>query len=316
MSDLDNLVSMGFDKERSEIALKRAGNLPNAIDWLDKNQDTPLDELQQESGPSATTDSSDLKEGEVAQSLVCNDCQRQLRSTMQAEAHAEKTGHTNFSESTQEIAPLTEEQKAEKLEMLKARRDAKRAEQEQTEKAERKRNEEIKRKSTKEQQDAKEQLEQKERIKEAEAKKREKQADIDAKKRIQAKIAEDKAERKRKADADKAARVGQTFPPSPLAESLPAGAPVPKATAETTKPKPASEYTETRLRLQTSNGNYQGSFKVDVTLAEVAQAVSSDKGVEVNAIQQNFPKKTFEQVDWGMTLKEAGLVPSAALMVK
>ena len=53
--------------------------------------------------------------GEVAMSLKCEDCGRLLRSTIEAEAHAAKTSHSNFSESTEEIKPLTEEEKKQKL---------------------------------------------------------------------------------------------------------------------------------------------------------------------------------------------------------
>ena len=75
-------------------------------------------------------------------------------------------------------------------------------------------------------------------------------------------------------------------------------------------------YKETRLRVTTDSGNFMKSFPVDTTLFEVAQAVGQDKGVDVASLIQNFPKKTFDQADWGMSLKEAGLVPSAALIAK
>ena len=61
------------------------------------------------------TEAAALKPGEEAKSLICNDCGRRLRSVAQAEFHASKSGHENFSESTEEIAPLTEEEKKEKL---------------------------------------------------------------------------------------------------------------------------------------------------------------------------------------------------------
>ena len=48
MSDLSNLVDMGFDKEKATLALKKSGNLTSAIDWLDKNADKSLSDLQAE----------------------------------------------------------------------------------------------------------------------------------------------------------------------------------------------------------------------------------------------------------------------------
>lgn len=80
--------------------------------------------------------------------------------------------------------------------------------------------------------------------------------------------------------------------------------------------KPASAYTEARLRLQTSAGNIQKTFPVTTTLFEVAAAVSQETGTEVQSFTQNFPKKVFDAIDFGANLKELGLVPSASLIVK
>lgn len=91
-----------------------------AIDWLEQNQDRSTDELLNENA-AKDQDNEDpqspaLQPGEEARSLLCKDCGRQLRSVAQAEFHASKTGHSDFEESTQEIAPLTEEEKKAKLE--------------------------------------------------------------------------------------------------------------------------------------------------------------------------------------------------------
>ncbi|KAL9048033.1 MAG: hypothetical protein Q9162_007880 [Coniocarpon cinnabarinum] len=304
MSDLDTLKDMGFDPDRASLAVKAGGNLQGAIDWLERNQEKSLEELQ--SSAAEGDGDADAPPPEGANSLICNECGKKFRGQPQAEFHASKSGHTDFSESTEELAPLTDEERKVKLEELKAKRDQKRADQAKADKEALKRNEEIRRKSTKEQQDAKDELKRKEQMKDAEKKKREKLEDIEAKKRIQAKIAADKEERKRKAEADKAAREGKQAPP-PVKEELPTSSG--PSTSKTT-----SEYTETRLRVQTSSGNFMKAFKVETTLFEVAQAVNADKSVEISSLVQNFPKKTFDQADWGMSLKEAGLVPSAALI--
>ena len=282
-----------------------------AVDWLDKNADKPLEDLMQ----SGTAEDGEVLGNAVANSVVCEDCGKRFRSFEQFGNHAERTDHVNVTESTEEIAPLTEDQKKEKLAELYARRDAKRAEQSKSDKANEQRNTEIKRKSTKEQQDVKEELARKQQLKEAANKRREQQEEVAAKRRIQQRIKEDQENRKRKAEEEKARRTGQTFPTGPVAATMPPGAPVPQPAGATTS-KPASDYKETRLRLQTENGTYQQRFDVNMCLQEVAVAVAADKGVEVMAFQQNFPKKVFDNVDFGMTLKEAGLVPSAALVVK
>ena len=205
---------------------------------------------------------------------------------------------------------MTEEEKKVKLAELRQRAQERRAGESEKEKAEKKRNEEIRRKSTKETQDAKEELQKKEQIKEAEKKRREKADDIAAKEAIRKKIQADKDARKAKAEAEKAAREGRD------PGTLPAASTSAQPTAPTTS-KPASAYTETRLRLQTNSGNIMKSFPIETTLFEVAAALSQESGIDqVQSFTQNFPKKVFDEVDFGASLKELGLVPSASLIVR
>jgi len=42
-------------------------------------------------------------------------CGKLLKSSVEAQAHATHTGHSNFAESTDEIKPLTEEEKKAKV---------------------------------------------------------------------------------------------------------------------------------------------------------------------------------------------------------
>ncbi|KAI9708080.1 MAG: hypothetical protein M1820_004284 [Bogoriella megaspora] len=306
MADLEMLIDMGFEKEKAELAIKKGGNLQGAIDWLEANQDNTVEELKAEDEAAA---SSSAQDDSQAKSLVCQECGKKFRGTAEAEYHASKTQHTDFEQSVEEIKPLTEEEKAAKLQELREKLAAKRAGQSEQDKIDKKRNEQIRQKSTKETQDIKEDLKRKEQIKEAEKKRREKQEDIEAKKRIQAKIAADKEERRLKAEKEKAERAGQAVP------AQPATAPLPTASGPATS-KPASAYTEARLRLQTSSGTVQKTLPVDTTLFEVAHMLAQENGTEVQSFTTNFPKKTFDGTDFGMTLKEAGLVPSAALIVK
>lgn len=308
-SDLDTLVDMGFPRDRAELAVKATGGLQGAIDWLEKHQDQTIEEITAAAAATtaSTTDEPEaLKPGEEAKSLVCEECGKKFRSVAQAEFHGNKTGHENFAESTEEIAPLTEEEKKQRLEDLRQKLALKRAAQAEQDKEDRKKNEQIRLKATKESQDIKEALQNKERIKEAAAKKAEKQADLEARKRVLAKLEADKQERKRKAEAEKAARAGQA-PPQQI------NIPQPTSSGPTTS-KPASAYTEARLALQTKAGRVTKTFSVETTLFEVAHALENE-GAQVNSFTTTFPKKTFDRTDFGMTLKEAGMVPSAALIV-
>ena len=332
-SDLSVLIDMGFEPARAELAVKKSGGrtctfkppsnlclrytVQGAIDWLEKVQDQSTEELTAQ--PSSTTAEANednptdeppaLKAGEVARSLVCSDCNKKFRSQAQAEFHASKSGHENFAESTEDIAPLTEEEKKQKLAELREKMREKREKISVQDKADQKRNEQIRMKSTKETQDIKEELAKKEQIKEAAAKRREKAADKEAKEKIKAKIAADKEERRVKAEREKAEREGRA-----AAVSSSSGV-TPSPSGQVTS-KPASAYTETRMRFQTSKGNVMKTFPVNTTLFEVAQALSEEKGIEVQKFEQGFPKKVFDDVDFGSTLKELGLVPSASLIVR
>jgi len=282
-----------------------------ALEWLEQNQDKSLEEINapQQDADDPTAEPPALQPGEEARSLVCNDCGKKFRSQAQAEFHASKTQHVDFAESTEEIAPLTEEEKKAKLEELRLKLAEKRSGLSDQDKVDKKRNEEIRRKSTKETQDIKEDLKKKEQLKDAAAKKREKAEEIATKERIKAKIAADKEERRLKAEKEKAAREGRAPPPA-------ADAPPPASSSGPVASKPASAYTEARLRLQTPGGNVQKSFPVDTTLFEVAAALGQEKGMEVESFTQNYPKKVFDRMDFGASLKELGLVPSASLIVR
>ena len=214
--------------------------------------------------------------------------------------------HVDFSESTEEIAPLTEEEKKQRLEELRKALADKRAKQADLDKEEQKKNEKIRMKSTKEVQDIKEDLAKKEQIKAAAAKREEKVRDAAAKKRIQEKIAADKEERRLKQEKIKAEREGRAPPPEPAPVAAPSA------------PKSATAHTEARLRLQLPGGFSETKiFPAETTLFEVAQAIQAQHTDAVESFTMTYPKKTFSgDIDFGKTLKEAGLVPSAVLIVK
>jgi hypothetical protein len=190
---------------------------------------------------------------------------------------------------------------------LREKMQEKRAKQALLDKEEQKKNEKIRMKSTKEVQDAKEKLAQQEQIKAAAKKRQEKLDDAAAKKRIQEKIAADKEARRLKAETDKANREGRSSIPAPDVVAAPA--------AGSSGPK--KEVTEARLRLQTNGGTVTKTFPVETTLFEVGIALEGENGGPVTSFTMTFPRKTFSgSVDFGKTLKEAGLAPSAVLIVK
>lgn len=178
-SDLEQLVEMGFDAERAQLAVSKTGGcrgshfllsepvtfspihllhlsnliqriylVQGALEWLEANQDKSLDEIKASAPASATLQLGEdpdeppaLKPGEEARSLVCNECGKRFRSQAQAEFHASKTEHVDFSESTEEIVPLTEEEKKARLEELRQKLASKKSQMSEQDKIDQKRNE-------------------------------------------------------------------------------------------------------------------------------------------------------------------------------
>lgn len=116
--------------------------MQGALEWLEQNQDKSIEEIKAAQSQQADDEEGPaLQPGEEARSLVCNDCGKKFRSQAQAEFHASKSQHVDFSESTEELAALTEEQKKGRLDELREKLAAKRALQEDQDKVEKKRNE-------------------------------------------------------------------------------------------------------------------------------------------------------------------------------
>ncbi|KAL2888884.1 UBA-like protein [Ceratocystis lukuohia] len=310
-SDLDVLLDMGFEKERAEIAAKKSGGLQGALQWLEDNQDKSLEDIKKETATqteSTNAESHSDDTNDSANSLVCNECGKLFKNADLATFHATKSGHTDFSESTEAIKPLTEEEKQAKLQDLREKLKAKRAAQSVNDQETQRQNEKIRMKATKETQDAKEKLQREEQLRQVAKKRQEKEADKQALARARAQIEANKEARRQKEAAAKAAREGRAGEESVTA-------PVPTPAASSSAPKPA--HSEARLRLQTPSGNIMKTLPAETTLAELAQVVASENGFQVTSFSTTFPRKTFEgAVDFSKTLKEVGFVPNAAVVVK
>lgn len=117
-----------------------------ALEWLEKYQDKSTEEItaaeaEDKAETDPNTEAAALAPGEEAKSLNCNECGRRFRSHAQAEFHASKSGHVDFAESTEEVAPLTEEEKKARLEELRQKLAEKRAGGSEQDKLDKKKNE-------------------------------------------------------------------------------------------------------------------------------------------------------------------------------
>ncbi|KAL0638507.1 hypothetical protein Q9L58_002443 [Maublancomyces gigas] len=312
--DYDLLLEMGFDAERATLAVKRTKGLQDALTWLEENQDTPIETLkttEPTSLTSSTVGGANDYDGDekpeipgTAASIKCSDCGKLFSNADRAQYHATRTEHTNFEESIEIIQPLTEDEKTAKLQELRERLAGKKAAQVVQDRDEQKKNELIRRKNGQDSDKIKEELRRKEQLKEVEKRKQEKIDDAAAKERVRKQIKETQELRKQQAEREKAQREGRAMEERPE----PVKPPVSRTSAS---------HTETRLQLRLPSGPpLIKTFPADTTLFEVAEAVKAERGMEVTSITMTFPRKVYQQgIDFGQTLKEAGMVPSCALVV-
>nr|CAI5829333.1 unnamed protein product [Callosobruchus analis] len=324
-SVVNTLVEMGFSKQHAEIAVKKTGSsdVQVAMDWLlshEEQLDNLASEVPPEPAPSdetEKTDSTDTKEhspsptasqdssSAEAKSFRCDDCGKLFRTQDEVEFHAVKSGHGNFSESTEEKKPLSEEEKKEQLAKIEAKLRQRRLEREAREKEEALMREKIRIKSGKELQEAKRRQEELEMKKLMEQKRKEKEEERLAKQRIREKIEQDKIARKAKFGGGGATAEPTTTTPPPTVTPPPATAP---------RPSPS----EARLQIRLTDGSVvQHTFGAKEPLSAVRLFVEMKVGGAQGAVNlmTNFPKKVFAADDYEKPLETLGLAPSATLFV-
>jgi hypothetical protein len=180
---LTNLTgSMGFSELRAKKGLLHGGNtVEGAVEWLLQHQED--------------ADIDDAIVAPKAQSYKCNECGKILSNMANLELHANKTGHSDFEESTIAVKPLTDEEKRAKIEEIKNLLKLKRAEREEAEKVDGIEQEIKRRNMGKEMAKTREQLDQEQRKRDVQLRQREKENFKKERARIQAELAKDKAER-------------------------------------------------------------------------------------------------------------------------
>ncbi|GAB0092237.1 UBX domain-containing protein 1 [Sergentomyia squamirostris] len=263
MSDLQTLLDMGFPKERVERALALTNNkgVEPAMEWLLAHADDELPPDVVEAGgaaapvpeaaetPAVSTESTDkgAESGadSVAKSIKCDECGRQFQSSVEVEYHAVKSGHSSFSESTEEKKPLTEEEKKAQLQLLEEKLKQKRQEREEKEKVEALEKEKVRIRSGKDLLEARRKMEEVEMAKLVEARKREKLEEKMARDRVRAQIASDKEARKAKL----AVQTGI----QPVAEpTIEEATPTSSTSSVNT---PAKKYTSTKIQIRMPDGS-------------------------------------------------------------
>lgn len=159
---------------------------------------TAADDNAPSSSGAATEEAATTAEGAVAKSLKCDDCDKVFKDQTEVEYHAAKTGHSNFSESTEEKKALTEDEKKAQLSLIEEKLKQKRVEREEREKAEALERERNRIRSGKDMTEARRRMEEIEMKKIVDQRKREKEEEKAARDRVRAQIEADKAARKAK----------------------------------------------------------------------------------------------------------------------
>lgn len=315
---------MGFPKDRAEKALScNSNNVEQAMEWLlvhaeddlsninPPNEPKPIEIKNDESSgaaPESGEPSTSEESAQEAKSIKCEDCGKLFKTTLEVEFHATKSGHSNFSESTEEKKPLTEEEKKAQLALLEERIKAKRLEREEKEKQEALEKERLRIKSGKDMSEARRKLEEEEMKKIVEQRKREKQEEKMARERVKAQIEADKEARRAKAQQQS----GQPLP-------APAPAPVPASPAPQVV-LPPKDYKETKIQIRLPNGStVVETFDKREQLSAVRLFIQLKQGDEPGTfpfgMMTTFPRKVFAGEDFEKSLEELQLVPSATIMV-
>lgn len=333
---------MGFDPARVDWALRATNNrgLQPAMDHILENEGKPIPDPSAAAPTTASGSVGQLMDVDVddededalrrlmgtqagatssaeaeAKSIKCSECGKVFKNTALANYHAEKSGHDQFEESTEELKPLTEEEKQQKLADLREKIAAKRSVKAQQEAAEARANETIRRKTGKDIGKLKDELKAKELVKEAEQKRREKLEDAKAKAAVKAQIEADKKARAERTAREKALRDGQPIIDAPASAST-----TPAVTASSSSGGTSGkDFKETRLqiRMATEGTPYTTTLPSDATLREVAEFLAAQTlviDVETVTFAQHFPRKTFSRDQFSKTLRELGLTPSAVLI--
>lgn len=281
-----------------------------AMEWLlaHADEEIPKDALGpvKEEVATAVAETPSTSNAAEAKSLKCDDCGKLCKDQAEVEFHAAKTGHSNFSESTEEKKPLTEEEKKLQLALIEEKLKQKRLEREEREKQEALERERNRIKSGKDMTEARKRLEEMEMKKIVEQRKKEKAEEKAARDRVRAQIEADKERRK----------LTQQSPTSdgPVVSAAVTSTTPPTVTAVKSPPK---EYKETRIQIRLQDGSaLTETFSINENLSAVRVFIQMKTDSDMPfGLMTSFPRKVFDYDDYEKPLSVLGLVPSAVLIM-
>ncbi|KAK3856320.1 hypothetical protein Pcinc_037346 [Petrolisthes cinctipes] len=263
-------------------------------------------------GENSSTAAEENQEGDdAAKSIKCDDCGKLFKTSEEVEFHAVKSGHSNFSESTEEKKSLTEEEKLQKKRELESKIKQRRKEREMQEEQEAREREKKRIQMGQQIAERKRAMQELEMKKIAEERKKEKLEDKMARDRVKEQIERDRQARKE--------MFGNKSEPGATTSAPTKPTPPPTAAPTTTTQK--KEYTTTRLQIRLPSGTPMvQEFKAKEALSAVRLWISLNRqdgepADEPVKLSMSFPRKLFSEEDMDKPLDALGLVPSAVLMV-
>ncbi|KAK0056133.1 UBX domain-containing protein 1-A [Biomphalaria pfeifferi] len=315
-TDEEILVEMGFPMHQAQRALANTGykGAQIAMDWLlahsdDPDIDEPFELPKSYTLGANTTGSTNIEQGNdplEAKCLKCEECGKLLKTAMDAQAHAAHYQHTNFSESTEELKPITEEEKKEQLLKLQEKLKQKRFEKEEMEKKEQIQRERIRRNQGRDLSLAKQKLEEAEMKKLADERRKEKNEEKKARQRVKDQIEKDKLDRAFKAIKDK----------EDIQSSLLCN--VSSECASNLTALSQKDYAQCKLQIRLTNGEtLTQTFGAKESLNAVRLYIEMNRtdGCDPFSLMTSFPRKIFSINDMEKPLDALGLVPSAVIIV-
>lgn len=279
------------DEEMPALPVVNVQPIPGSTEAT--NEITPMATSPSDDAPAAAETSSETPA--EAKSLKCDECNRLFKNQTEVEFHAAKSGHSSFSESTEEKKPLTETEKKAQLALLEERLKQKRIEREEKEKLEALEKEKSRIRSGKDMLEAKARMEELEMKKIMDQRKREKEDEKRARDRVRAQIESDKAARKARMAAEAGLPV---IPPVVVA-----AAPV----ATSSSPKSPVEYSKTKIQIRLQDGtSVTETFEVKEQLSAVRLFIQLRQGDVPFGLMTSFPRKVFAAEDYEKPLEQLG----------
>lgn len=279
-----------------EWLLAHEGEAIPAQPQIDESASAAADPSSAPSSSSATPPTDGTPAAPVdaeAKSLKCDECNRLFKTQLEVEFHAAKSGHSSFSESTEEKKPLTEDEKAAQLQLLEERMKTKRVAREAEEKKEALERERERIKMGKEMAEAKRNLEEQEMAKIVLQRKREKEEEKQARERVKAQI-----------EADKAARRAKMEPTSPT--SPPVAVVSPPITSPSSS-GPKKDYATTKIQIRLPDGKaVTEEFNAKENLAAVKVFIEINHYDSPFRLMTAYPRKVFDDADLEKPLAALG----------